>query len=725
MLHRCCRTLFVLLLVLPLAAGFCSEEQTESYLAAGTQHTFTAKQVDYAIVIDRSGSMEGVKIETVKAAANDLIDRMRTTDRGAIISFNYEAQLHNPLTNDHGQLAQSIEGISASFSTKYAPPLQLAQQELQASRNEKALIFLSDGKSDYAESQEEILNITNELAADGVCILTISYALGGEESPLLTAMADVGASYGCGEHFIASEQGTELEEVFSRIYETLSSSEAIALQPSFSQSGYAFTFFSAVNGKPVPGSAGNACVDEPSFYLSVYRDSRLVRTYTKATGAFSLPPGNYTYKATAVVRCGGECGFIGTEAGEVTVGGACSPGYQELATYITGETQRVQITQAGFSPRSIAGRQGTLVVWENTDSVPHRLASEFFDETLGPGETFTYVIQNLGTLVYTDPERNITASVSPIQGTGNDILLIIDESGSMKGAGIAEARIAAQKFFTLLSPADRGALITFSESAYLIQDFTSDRSKLHEGASAIRAEGATNYLTALQLAEKLRPVQQAILIFMSDGVPTDPEGEAAILEASDRLHSKDWCIMTVGFGKEGIAARSILTRIAGEDQCSAFLYASGGNLSQTFGTIYQLSKSQHDLAFAEMRIPSITLQPRVAVQTTVLGKTGKPVPGTTDGACAPDAVVQARTGSDTTDLLYSDGAYRGELLLEPGFNTVAFVASVSAQDEPGRAFVGATSAQVIYVPLYIALLTVLLAVTLIYLVFFRRSNDVA
>lgn len=722
MRFRLCRMFILLVFVLPLAAGFCSEEDTKEYLTAGTQYEFTPKQVDYTIVIDGSGSMEGVKIQTLQNAASRLIDQMQPTDRAAVISFNYEARLHNEFTNDHDQLHEAINGIQAGFSTQYLPPLLLAQEELLGSRNQKALIFLSDGKSDFAEEPEQILELTRELASQGVCILTISYALGGEESPLLTAMAGVGAEYGCGEHFIASEQGNELEVVFSRIYEALSASEAIRVLPLFSQSGYSFSFASSINGRPVPGESGGACIDQPDFYLSIYNDGRLIRTAESSSGSLTLPPGNYTYKATASVRCEGDCNFIGSAAGELTIGGACNPGYQELATYVTGETQKVLITGSGFSPRSIAGRQGTLVVWENVDSEPRRLTSAFFDETIAPGDSFTYVIQNVGTLVYSDPDRNITASVAPIQGTGNDILLIIDESGSMKGAGIAEARIAATKFFSLLSAADRGALITFSENAYLVQDFTSDRSQLNAGADAIRAEGATSYLAALRLAATLRPTQQSILIFMSDGVPTDAT-DAAILDATAELRDAEWCIMTVGFGEESERARTLLTRMAGDDDCGAFLYASSGNLSSIFGTIYQLAKSQHDLSFENTQFPSLRFSARAPIATSVLGKTGREVPGLENDLCAPEAIVQARTEAGVVQLLYTDSMYRGDLVLEPGFNRVSLIASVSAVDEPGRPFVGTAKYSVLYLPLPVLGLTGLLAGIVIYLVFFRRTHD--
>jgi Mg-chelatase subunit ChlD len=698
----------------------CTEQQTASYLTAGTTYTFNAKNVDYVIVVDRSGSMQGAKIEKVRYAAKELVKNLQPTDRAALISFNYEAQISSHLTSDHEFLSSSVDTLSASFSTKYAPPLLLTQEELASSPHEKVLIFLSDGKSDFSESPEEILSLTQSLAEDDVCIFTIAYALGGEENPLLEAMAKVGEENGCGQHFTASEQGTELAEVFTHIYDVASSTNAITLHSTFQTDHYAFTFTSRFNEKMVPGESAGMCIEAPTFRMHVYEDKKLVRVYTEPQGTLSLPPGTYNYEATATVRCGGACGFVGEHRGTFSIGDTtCVSSYQDLASYVTGETQQVRITPLGFTPSSIAGRQGTLVIWNNEDTVSRHLVSNSFDTIIPAGESFTYVIEQVGTLLYSDPEHNLSATVNSLDETGNDILLIIDESGSMKGARIAETRQAAQEFFSLLSPNDRIALITFSNEAYLLQDFTTDRTELYAATASLRAEGSTSYLAALREAGALRPKQHSVIIFMSDGVPTDGD-EETILALTQTLRERGWCIMTVGFGEEGVKARGLLMRMAGTDRCSAFLYASEGSLSQTFGTIYQLSKSQEDIVFNDLRIPRVTFKSTIPLSARLQTKTGKPLPATTSALCTPQLLVQARTDTYTVQLNETENVFAGTIPLHIGAQKVMLLASVSAEDEPTRSFIGVETVTVYRLPLWLVAVAILLSAILIYCIIVRR-----
>ncbi len=700
-------------LALHAVAGVCDVASVSSYLTSGSGFSFVPKKVDYVIVLDRSGSMEGQKINNVKQAATRLIAELPPTDRAAIISFSNTAIVHQSLTSDHQLLAASVATIDAEYGTKYSPALEATIAEFANSPNERAMIFLSDGRSDYSESDEDLLRLTEQLSRNNVCILTISYALGDEASPLLRDMAEQGAAYGCGEHFSASEQGTELQSVFQQIYRSISSSELLTVSTTFAGDDYKVIVSSKLNGKPVPGADATGCVDAVEIATNLYSNEKRYASFSGAQGALTVPDGEYTHESIARITCGGTCNIAGKDEG-ILQKGACVQTYVALASYVTGETQLVRITPTGFNPQSVAGRQGTLVVWANSDDVPRRIQSQYFDTVVEPGKNFTYAIEAVGTLLYADPERNYSGSITPLAGTGNDVLLVIDESGSMKGDGIREARDAASKFFGLLSSADRGALITFSQQARVVQGFTSDHETLQRAASTLRSEGATNYVPALKLASGQIPSQRPILIFMSDGVPTDAEGAKAILAQTDVLRKQGWCIMTVGFGQEGAAAKELLTSMAGTDECGAFLYAASGRLTQTFGTIYQLSQGRNDLVFEELDMPRITLRTKAKITTKINTKTGRAVPEE-DYACSPLALVQVRAESTTSTLTYEENKYAGELSLHRGRNDIELIASVAATDDPSKAFVGTRQTRVYSLsPLWLILLPLLLA-TIIYL----------
>ncbi len=685
------------------AAIACSAAETQSYLAEGTDYRFTPKQVDYVIVIDRSGSMEGAKLDTVKRAAKTLVTGLGVNDRAAVISFNFESSVDQALTSDKQLLLTAIDGIQASFSTKYGPALRASTRAFTDTSRDRAIIFLSDGRGDFSETPQELRSLTSALGSQGICVLTISYALGEEESEQLRTMAEIGNGFGCGEHFIASEKGTELEEVFTSIRERLSSTDILSVKPKIINGNYEFSFVSMLNNQSVPGSSAVGCAEYPEFTMTVQSNGKTVHASKTTNGTVPLPAGVYTYNSIATMRCNGECLFSGERSGTFTITGECNPSYAQLATYVTGDTQMVRITGLGFSPRAIAAKQGTPVIWNNSDTVPRRVSSAFFNVTIMPGSLFTHIVDNIGTLIFFDPDTNESLTVNGILTAGSDVLLVIDESGSMKGAPIEEAKFAAKNFFRTLSPTDRGALITFSQSAQVVQGFTSDRATLIAAADTLRSEAATSYLSALRMVEEQRPTQRPILVFMSDGAPTDSEGVDAILAQTKILRDKGWCIMTVGFGESGVAAQAVLTDMAGEDACSGFLYATGGELARTFGSIYQLAQRSDDLRFEKLSVPRIVFSENATIITRINTKTGQPVPGG-DSVCSPAANVQVRTHGAASTLSHNKGIYSGSIILKPGFSKVQLIASVVSVDEPSRPLVGTQTEKVLFVTPWVALL---------------------
>ncbi len=72
----------------------------------------------------------------------------------------------------------------------------------------------------------------------------------------------------------------------------------------------------------------------------------------------------------------------------------------------------VEITRAGFVPATIAVKKGTVVVWTNTDSLPHQVASDphpnhdklkgLFSDPLTNGKSFSFTFNKSGTFTYHD-----------------------------------------------------------------------------------------------------------------------------------------------------------------------------------------------------------------------------------------------------------------------------------------------------------------------------------
>jgi formylglycine-generating enzyme len=116
-------------------------------------------------------------------------------------------------------------------------------------------------------------------------------------------------------------------------------------------------------------------------------------------------------------------------------------------------------------------------------------------------------------------------------------VLTIDISGSMDGSGIGIAKAAANAWINALQlgPSEC-AITTFSDNAYLNQDFTTDRTALLNVVNSLSAKASTDYDRALlnppagslQVTKHGLPIQK-IIVFLSDGLPNNPPDQDAII----------------------------------------------------------------------------------------------------------------------------------------------------------------------------------------------------
>lgn len=138
--------------------------------------------------------------------------------------------------------------------------------------------------------------------------------------------------------------------------------------------------------------------------------------------------------------------------------------------------------------------------------------------------------------------------------TPKDIILVIDQSGSMWGVKWDQARDAAAYVLENLNPQDRFNVIVFSSGWRLFSDKLEPAQNAAEAAAWVRglqAEGATDIngalLTALDLVEE-RP---ATILFMTDGEPTEGvTGVADILANLEAAAPPNARIFSFGVGDD-------------------------------------------------------------------------------------------------------------------------------------------------------------------------------
>jgi len=145
---------------------------------AGKQKT-RRTPLNLAVVLDKSGSMTGAKLEKTKQAAMQLVDRLAPNDVFSLVIFSDEAQVLVPAqkVEDTEALKEKIEGIEAEGSTALYAGVKMGADQLQEFFSEKRInrvILLSDGLANVGPSSpRELRRLGGDLSEKGISVTTI------------------------------------------------------------------------------------------------------------------------------------------------------------------------------------------------------------------------------------------------------------------------------------------------------------------------------------------------------------------------------------------------------------------------------------------------------------------------------------------------------------------------------------------------------------------------
>ncbi len=162
--------------------------------------THDGRNVDMVIVLDRSGSMSGKKLQDAKNAILALISELSEKDRIALVSYSDNLMHHYSLRSVTGdmreQLAAAVHGITAGGGTNLGAGLQGGIRMLDASRNSGnagRLILISDGLANQGITDVTALgNMAAGVTEYAFAVSTVGVGLDFNET-LMTALADRGA----------------------------------------------------------------------------------------------------------------------------------------------------------------------------------------------------------------------------------------------------------------------------------------------------------------------------------------------------------------------------------------------------------------------------------------------------------------------------------------------------------------------------------------------------
>lgn len=153
-----------------------------------------------------------------------------------------------------------------------------------------------------------------------------------------------------------------------------------------------------------------------------------------------------------------------------------------------------------------------------------------------------------------------------------NIVLVLDVSGSMDGTPLNGTKDAAKKFVqTTLQENANIAIVTFSDQAKIVSDFTSDEDSLLKNIANISCGGGTDTEVGLSKASSMLDnggSKKKIIVLMSDGEPNEGKQGDDLVSYANEIKSGGTLLYTLGFfqnmGNEKSAAQTLMERLASD-----------------------------------------------------------------------------------------------------------------------------------------------------------------
>jgi uncharacterized membrane protein len=148
------------------------EDALERTLPAKIAPPRTPEGTAVVLIIDKSSSMEGKKMELARQAAVGVVENLRPTDQVGVLIFDNSFQWSVPLrrADDRVSIKRLISGITPDGGTQIAPALTEAYRKILTSKAiYKHIVLLTDGISEEGDS----MTLSKDAVANHVTISTV------------------------------------------------------------------------------------------------------------------------------------------------------------------------------------------------------------------------------------------------------------------------------------------------------------------------------------------------------------------------------------------------------------------------------------------------------------------------------------------------------------------------------------------------------------------------
>ncbi|WP_375505830.1 VWA domain-containing protein [uncultured Nostoc sp.] len=174
--------------------------------------------LNLCLILDHSGSMNGRSLETVKKAANRLVDRLKNGDRLSVVVFDHRAKVlvPNQSVEDPEKIKQQINRLAADGGTAIDEGLRLGIEELAKGKKDTVsqAFLLTDGENEHGDNNR-CLKFAQLAASYSLTLNTLGFGDNWNQD-VLEKIADAGL--GTLSYIQKPEQAVEeFNRLFSRI----------------------------------------------------------------------------------------------------------------------------------------------------------------------------------------------------------------------------------------------------------------------------------------------------------------------------------------------------------------------------------------------------------------------------------------------------------------------------------------------------------------------------
>jgi uncharacterized membrane protein len=169
------------------------------------------------LVLDRSGSMTGPKIEMAKEAAKEAVELLSPQDYVGVIAFDSEAFWVAPMQSaaDKASVEDKIASIQPGGGTNFTPGLEMAYEALSSCPAKiKHVVLMTDGLSVPGPFYE----LTTKMSGDQITMSTVGVGSDADQN-LLQQMAEWGNG-----RFYFTDNPQNIPQIFAR--ETMTASKS-------------------------------------------------------------------------------------------------------------------------------------------------------------------------------------------------------------------------------------------------------------------------------------------------------------------------------------------------------------------------------------------------------------------------------------------------------------------------------------------------------------------